>query len=440
LITARGIGFLIAAIAVFWLGRLTQVGWLYLIDAVLWGLILLSAILPWLGASFLSAHRKVEHTGTPGVTPEGMTSGITSERRSGLSEGDPVEIQLTLQNRGFWPRFFINAHYSCPLAQPDQRKPRFLVGKLPASNQLVMSSSLVADRRGLHDLSRVVVESSAPFGLFRRRVRLGQEQSVLVYPRVYPLQRLPLVDALSGATMQPRKSRVGLDIAGSRPYFPGDPRRHIHWRNTARAGRPMVKEFEDPRDQTLWLLFDATRVWGEDKDTTLEYAIKIVASVADYARRHRVSARVCGGGLQGEATGTACGTGPEFFPEFDTEFAPGAYSKAPWPAILKKLALAAPGAGPALAESLDRVPAGSSALAIVSPGDLPSLVARQRSAAAFQQLAVVLLADFGEPALGVEILDGRAAGWISVVSCPPGRLTETFTALEQLSGKARNLG
>jgi uncharacterized protein (DUF58 family) len=119
LITARGIGFLIAAIAVFWLGRLTQVGWLYLIDAVLWGLILLSAILPWLGASFLSAHRKVEHTGTPGVTPEGMTSGITSERRSGLSEGDPVEIQLTLQNRGFWPRFFINAHYSCPLAQPD---------------------------------------------------------------------------------------------------------------------------------------------------------------------------------------------------------------------------------------------------------------------------------------------------------------------------------
>jgi uncharacterized protein (DUF58 family) len=417
LITARGIGFLIAAIAVFWLGRLTQVGWLYLIDAVLWGLILLSAILPWLGASFLSAHRRVEHTSTPartgpdGTPQDGTGPDGTRESRIGPSEGDPVEIQLTLQNRGFWPRFFINAYYACPLAQPDQRLPRFFLGKLPASDQLVMSSSLVADRRGLHDLGRVVVESSAPFGLFRRRVRLGQGQSVLVYPQVYPLQRLPLVDALAGAMMQPRRSRVGLDIAGSRPYFPGDPRRHIHWRNTARAGRPMVKEFEDPRDQTLCLLFDATRVWGEDKDTTLEYAVKIVASVADYARRHRVSARVWGGGLQGQV-----------------------YSETPWPAILKKLALAAPGTGPGLAESLDLVPAGSSALAIVSPGDLSSLGALQRSAAAFRQLAVVILAGFGEPALGVEILDGLAAGRISVVNCPPGQLTQTFTALEQLPG------
>ncbi|HEU0020498.1 MAG TPA: DUF58 domain-containing protein [Dehalococcoidia bacterium] len=417
MITAKGIGFLVAAIAVFWLGRLTQVGWLSLIDAVLWGLILLSAILPWLGASFLSAHRKVQRSGIPAGTPNG-----TPERWNGPAEGDPVEIELTLRNPGFWPRFFITAYYDCPLAQPDQRTPRFFLGKLPAFNQLVMSSSLVADRRGLHDLGRVVVESSAPFSLFRRRVRLGQAQSVLVYPQVYPLQQLPLVDALAGAMMQPRKSRVGLDIAGSRPYFPGDPRRHIHWRNTARAGRPMLKEFEDPRDQTLCLLFDATQVWGEAKDTTLEYAIKIVASVADYARRNRVSARVWGGGLQGEATGTSFGTGPEVCTE------------ASWPDILKNLALAEPGAGPSLAESLDRVPAGSSVLAIVSPGDLPSLRALRRSAAAFRQLTVVALADFGEPALGTGILDGLAAGWSSVVSCPPGQLAETFAALEQLSG------
>jgi hypothetical protein len=38
MITGKGIGFLIAAIALFFLGRLTQVGWLYLIDAVLWGI------------------------------------------------------------------------------------------------------------------------------------------------------------------------------------------------------------------------------------------------------------------------------------------------------------------------------------------------------------------------------------------------------------------
>ena len=63
MITAKGVGFLIAAITVFWLGRLTQVGWLYLIDAVLWGLILLSAILPWGVATFLYARRTWESEG-----------------------------------------------------------------------------------------------------------------------------------------------------------------------------------------------------------------------------------------------------------------------------------------------------------------------------------------------------------------------------------------
>ena len=46
MITAKGVGFLIAALLVFFLARLTQVGWLYLIDALLWGIILLSAFCP----------------------------------------------------------------------------------------------------------------------------------------------------------------------------------------------------------------------------------------------------------------------------------------------------------------------------------------------------------------------------------------------------------
>jgi uncharacterized protein (DUF58 family) len=236
--------------------------------------------------------------------------------------------------------------------------------------------------------------------------------------------------------LQPRKSRVGLDIAGSRPYFPGDPRRHIHWRNTARAGRPMVKEFEDPREQTLYLLFDATLVWGEGKDTTLEYAIKIVAGVADYARRHRVSALVWGGGLQGESTGISPGGGPQV--------SPIASPSSSWPDLLKNLALAAAGSGPSLAESLERVPAGSSVVAMVSPGDQAGLGALRRSAAAFQQLTVVALAGFGEPArgvnTGVNILEGLAAGGNSVVTCLPGQLADTFTALEQLSGTPAERG
>ncbi len=414
MITSKGVGFLIAAIAVFFLGRLTQVGWLYLIDAVLWGLILLSAILPWVGATFLDARRKVGYEGT-------------SEGVDGPAEGDPVDIRLRLINKGFWPRFFISASYECPLAEPEQSTPRFFLGKLPVSNRTSMLSTVVAHQRGEYSLGRVTVESSAPFGLFRRRVRLDRERSVLVYPQIYPLKRLPLVDGLAGEAMQPRKSRVGMEVAGSRPYFAGDPRRHIHWRNTARAGRPMVKEFEDPKDQTFCLLFDATQTWGEGKENTLEYAIKVMASVADYGRRNRVSARIWGGSLQGDATGSAQGASPETYGA-----TPGGAS---WPDVLRKLALVSAGEGLSLTESLRQVPLGSSALVVVAAGDEESLRAVKQSAAGFYQLMVVGLQGFGEPGLIADPLDELEGSWIPVTRCRPGELTETFIGLEQGLGQ-----
>lgn len=46
MITLRGAAVVAAAIFTFFLARLTQVGWLYMVDAMLWGVILLSFVLP----------------------------------------------------------------------------------------------------------------------------------------------------------------------------------------------------------------------------------------------------------------------------------------------------------------------------------------------------------------------------------------------------------
>ena len=40
------------AVVLFLLAGLTQVGWVYLVDAVLWGIIVLSAAFPWAGICF----------------------------------------------------------------------------------------------------------------------------------------------------------------------------------------------------------------------------------------------------------------------------------------------------------------------------------------------------------------------------------------------------
>ncbi len=413
MITAKGTGFLAVAILALLAGRLTLVGWLYLVDAVLWGIIFLSAVVPWLAVAFLDAHRRVDQLGTAALRP-------------GPSEGDQLLIEVSLRNRAFFPRFLFTVFYDCPLAEPGSRLSRFFVAQLRGSARLALVSTVEAYQRGMHMLGPVVLESSAPFGLFRRRVQRSSAQPVLVYPQVHSLARLAMVEGLSGTSAQTRKSLAGMEPMGSRHYFPGDPRRYIHWRNTARLGRPMVKEFEDAKDPTLHLLFDATQVRGQGKETSLEYGIKVVASAADYVLRNLGSVRVWGGRLRGEVTGQAEGDGMT------------------WPELLKSLALVEAGEGWRLPEALAQLPSGSSALVVVSADDGPAIRAIDEVASILDRLVVVGLEGFIETETETEtemetepddnLLDSLDVQGVSVIRCRPGRLPETLQSLERLRG------
>ncbi len=407
MITSRGIGFLIVAILVSLLGRLTQVGWLYLMDAVLWGIFLFSAIIPWISTGFLRASRKLERASNGDGLP-------------GPAEGDTVEIKIILRNPTLWPRYVLGLFYHCSLGEPGKRLQRFFVTELASSGRVTLTSSIEAHQRGLQKLGPVIVESAAPFGLFRRRLRSTGSETVLVYPEVCKMENFPLVNSPSTWNGQQRKSRMGIDPAGSRKYLPGDPRRLIHWRNTAKTGRPMVKEFEHPVDRTFHLLFDATQVQGVGKDTTLEYGIKIVASAADFARRARISAAVWGGRLD------------------------GSHSDRPWADLLEDLALVEPGEGSALEVNLNRLPLGSNALAAVSDEDRTGIDSLCDLASSLGQLVVVVLSKFDSPGSPRQESGPGTAGdsddnirllekaHIPVVMCRPGEIAETIKSLETL--------
>jgi uncharacterized protein (DUF58 family) len=48
----------------------------------------------------------------------------------------------------------------------------------------------------------------------------------------------------------------GLDFAGFRPYVEGDDARHIDWNVTARLDEPQVREYNEDRELTAWLVLD----------------------------------------------------------------------------------------------------------------------------------------------------------------------------------------
>ena len=344
MITFRGAVFVATAIFTFLLARLTQVGWLYLLDAMLWGVILLSLVLPWLAVMSLEARRCV-------VRREGGGPGSP-----GPSKGEVIQVELWLENCRFWPRYFLSVSYDCPLASPVERWQRYKVPHLEGGTSLALVSTVQCHRRGLHQFGTVNVESKAPFGLFRRRRRLPSPLSVLVYPQIYPLHRLSLLEGIQGTAVRPRRTRVGQEIAGSRNYFPGDSLQHIHWRNTARVGHPMVKEFEDTQENTLVIAFDSSQDLGQGQETVLEYSIKLAASVAGYGIERGGKVRLLTGRLPGQ--------------------------EIPWTLLLKELALLEAGQGPGLPALLESLPAGARVLVLVSEADLHGLQALRRRAGA----------------------------------------------------------
>ncbi len=417
MITFRGAVFVATALFVFLLARLTQVGWLYLLDAMLWGAILLSLALPWLAVMSLSARlRVVRHRG------EGLERERESRPRAishlppldGPAEGEVVQVELWIKNRMVWPRYLLSVSYDCPLASPAERQQRFFVPRLDGSTSLALVSTVQCHRRGLHQFKAVSVESKAPFGLFRQRIRLPAPLTLLVYPQVHHLHRLPLLEGTQGTATRPQKTWSGQEIAGSRHYSPGDPLRHIHWRNTARTGRPMVKEFEDSQENTLIIAFDSSQDTGQEQETVLEYSIKIAASVAGYVMEHGRGVRLLTGKLPGQ--------------------------EMPWTLLLKELALLEAGQGPGLPALVESIPAQARVLALVSEVDSLGIEALRRRAGYMSGLAVVVLEEFGDAptqhagpqGLGTLATSALPGMGVPVVSCHPGGLLEALRLLETM--------
>ena len=96
-----------------------------------------------------------------------------------------------------------------------------------------------------------------PLGLVRRTVRWTDVTELFVHPRTVSLESLGagLLRDLEGETTQDL-SMSDLAFHALREYQPGDDRRYIHWRSSAKAGRLLVRQFLDTRRSHLSVVVD----------------------------------------------------------------------------------------------------------------------------------------------------------------------------------------
>lgn len=107
-------------------------------------------------------------------------------------------------------------------------------------------------RRGIVPIGPVRTVRADPVGLLRREVVWAESLDLFVHPRTIaiPSMSTGFVRDLEGA---PTRDLTASDVAfhALREYVPGDERRNIHWKSTAKTGSYMVRQFEETRRSHL---------------------------------------------------------------------------------------------------------------------------------------------------------------------------------------------
>ncbi|MCB7136836.1 DUF58 domain-containing protein [Cellulosimicrobium marinum] len=158
------------------------------------------------------------------------------------------------------------------------------------------------NRRSVISVGPVRSVRADPLGLLRREVVWTEPEELFVHPRVKNLT------GSSTGFLKDLEGRVTTDISNSdvsfhalRDYVPGDDRRHIHWKTTARTGQLMVRQFEETRRSHLAVLL-STRAEDYAHDDEFELAVSACGSLGLQAIKEDrgVTVLVNDGNLRGD--------------------------------------------------------------------------------------------------------------------------------------------
>jgi uncharacterized protein (DUF58 family) len=133
---------------------------------------------------------------------------------------------------------------------------------------------VVPTLRGVVQFARADLRLRSRLGLCELFERLGRDETRRVFPDFAQVARYAWLagdrrlQEIGVKTYQQRGE--GTDFKQLKEYNTGDPVRHIDWRATLRQAKPIVREFQDERDQCVMLLVDCgRRMRAHDTDSEI---------------------------------------------------------------------------------------------------------------------------------------------------------------------------
>ncbi|MFJ6678734.1 DUF58 domain-containing protein [Microbacterium sp. NPDC091382] len=271
-LTPRGTGAIVLALASFVLAPVLGVPALVFFGVLLVAAVALSFASLWLG------HRAdgVRRSFAPPVA----------------SVGADVDVRVRVESRSVLPTVVGTWRDRLPRGidgEPTGVYPALRSGLASGSHRVDIAYRVRARRRGVRPVGPLVVETTDPFGLSRRRQELGSAVPLTIAPAVAPLDMFDDLPGAAGGTMQSVTDKLGqgADNLIPRAYAPGDSMRRIHWRASAHRGELMVRQEERESNPEAVIVFDrAVARWSADalrspgEDPDFEAALSIVVSAA----------------------------------------------------------------------------------------------------------------------------------------------------------------
>lgn len=181
---------------------------------------------------------------------------------------------IDVRNAG--PSHSLHARMELPVGPVTAR---FALPALPPGGEHDELFTIPTERRGVLVVGPVRSVRGDPFGLIRRSVEWTEPQELYVHPRTIRLgsESAGLLHDLEGHASKDI-TNADLSFHALREYVPGDDRRYVHWKSSARVGQLMVRQFEETRRTHLVTALSTSSRDYEDPEE-FELAISAVGSL-----------------------------------------------------------------------------------------------------------------------------------------------------------------
>lgn len=155
----------------------------------------------------------------------------------------------------------------------------FTTQRLAPGDSFVEPFGINTQRRGMIAVGPATTVRGDALGLIRRTQTWSQTIDLYIHPYTVPLatSATGLIRDIEGATTH-HLSSSDVSFHALRDYVPGDDRRNIHWKTTARTGKLMVRQFEETRRSHMLIILDLDAdAWGSAEE--FEVGVSTAASL-----------------------------------------------------------------------------------------------------------------------------------------------------------------